>query len=182
MSLIPCVAFLRAINVEGHRVQMVELIGIIKALGLREATTFLASGNVLFSSSDGPVVLEQMLAEGLERALGYAVETFVRTLEELQNIAEHPVFLRVERESFAAHNIAFLHAPLDMRGESTVRALETEVDQFVVCGREIHWLCRTKQSESSFSNAVLEKRLGMPATFRTANTLRRLIAKAGRTP
>ncbi len=174
-------AFLRAINVGGHTLKMADLVEIVEALGLRDVSTFLASGNVLFSSPDDPEVLEQMLADGLERTLGYAVEVFVRTMDELQAIRAHPAFHRFEREAFVAHNIAFLHDPLDQKGASVVSALETQVDQFAVCGREIHWLCRKKQSESTFSNAILERTLGAPATFRTANTVERLLSKTGRT-
>ncbi len=56
-------------------------------------------------------------------------------------------------------------------------ALRTEVDDFRVHGREIHWLCRVGQSESDFSNAVFEKTTGVRATFRNINTVRKLAAK-----
>ncbi len=39
-------------------------------------------------------------------------------------------------------------------------ALKTDIDDFHVQGREVYWLCRRKQSESTFSNAMLEKAIG----------------------
>ena len=39
------------------------------------------------------------------------------------------------------------------------------------------WLSRKSQGESDFSNAVLEKRLGVRSTFRGMNTIVRLSAK-----
>ena len=39
-------------------------------------------------------------------------------------------------------------------------ALKTDIDDFHVQGREVYWLCRVKQSDSKFSNVVLEKTLG----------------------
>jgi uncharacterized protein (DUF1697 family) len=56
-------------------------------------------------------------------------------------------------------------------------ALRTAIDDFQVQGREIYWLCRKKQSESTISNAVLEKALGRQLTLRGANTIRRMDAK-----
>jgi uncharacterized protein (DUF1697 family) len=53
----------------------------------------------------------------------------------------------------------------------------TEIDDFHVHGREVYWLCRQKMSESAFSGALLEKTIGMPATMRNANTVKRLAAK-----
>ena len=38
-------------------------------------------------------------------------------------------------------------------------------------------MCRKKQSESTFSNAVLEKTLGMPSTLRGVNTINRIAEK-----
>ena len=56
-------------------------------------------------------------------------------------------------------------------------ALKTDIDDFATQEREIYWLCRKKQSESTFSNAVLEKTLGRQATFRGANTVQKMAAK-----
>ena len=44
-------------------------------------------------------------------------------------------------------------------------------------GRELYWLSRQKQSESTFSNNLFEKALRARSTFRGVNTLRKLLAK-----
>ena len=44
------VAFLRAINVGGHVVPMARLAELFRGLGLAEVETFIASGNVIFST------------------------------------------------------------------------------------------------------------------------------------
>ena len=43
-------AFLRAINVGGHTVTMDTLRGLFEGLGLDDVETFIASGNVIFTS------------------------------------------------------------------------------------------------------------------------------------
>ncbi len=53
----------------------------------------------------------------------------------------------------------------------------TESDEFRVGGREVYWLSHLRMSHSDFSGAKLEKILGMPATLRNVNTVRRLAAK-----
>ena len=50
----------------------------------------------------------------------------------------------------------------------------TGTDEFHVHGREVYWLCRGRTSDSKFSGALLEKALGMPATFRNVTTVRKL--------
>jgi uncharacterized protein (DUF1697 family) len=80
-------------------------------------------------------------------------------------------------EAAAALNVAFLADPLDGASQRRLMALRTDIDDFHVRGREIYWLCRKKQSESTFSNAVLEKTLGRPSTLRGVNTLKKLAEK-----
>ena len=45
------VAFLRAVNVGGRIVKMDELRGLFTEVGLSEVETFIASGNVIFSTN-----------------------------------------------------------------------------------------------------------------------------------
>jgi uncharacterized protein (DUF1697 family) len=55
--------------------------------------------------------------------------------------------------------------------------LAGRVDSFQVSQRELYWLCRKSFSESEVSGALLEKKLGMAATLRNINTVRRIVAK-----
>jgi uncharacterized protein (DUF1697 family) len=80
-------------------------------------------------------------------------------------------------ESAAALNIAFLENPPGSPATEKLQALTSEIDYFHVNQSEVYWLCLKKQSESTFSNAVLEKSLGLRATMRGANTIRKLAEK-----
>jgi hypothetical protein len=53
----------------------------------------------------------------------------------------------------------------------------TPIDDFHVHEREVYWLARRKISESTFSGALLEKTIGLPATVRNATTVKMLAAK-----
>jgi len=56
-------------------------------------------------------------------------------------------------------------------------ALKTDIDDFHVHQREIYWLCLKKQSDSTFSNVLLERKLGLQSTLRGLNTIRKIAAK-----
>jgi uncharacterized protein (DUF1697 family) len=169
-----CVAFLRAINVGGHTVTMDALRGHFADLGIADPETFIASGNVIFATRARSLpALETKIERHLERALGYAVATFLRTDAELAAIVARADTL----PEATAHNVGLLKAPLTGAQRRALKGLETEIDRFETHGRELHWLGATKQSQSTFSNAVFEKTLGLSATFRGLNTLRRLAAK-----
>ena len=172
------IAFLRAINVGGHTVKMDALRGILRVVGILNVETFIASGNVLFETgSKDSGVLEKKIESKLREALGYDVATFVRTDAELKAIAEYKPFPQSQLDAATAFNVAFLKESLDDQRTKKVMSLRTGIDDFHVHGRELYWLCKKKQSDSTFSNAVLEKTLGRPSTIRGVNTIQKIAVK-----
>jgi uncharacterized protein (DUF1697 family) len=172
------IAFLRAINVGGHVVKMDVLRGLFESLGFSSVETFIASGNVLFETgSKDSAVLEKKIESKLRAALDYDVATFIRTDAELKAVANYKAFVQSQLDAATAFNVAFLKEPLDDNLHQKVMALRTDIDDFHVHGRELYWLCKKKQSESTFSNAVLEKTLGRPSTIRGVNTIQKIAAK-----
>jgi uncharacterized protein (DUF1697 family) len=173
-------AFLRAINVGGHTVTMAKLRGIFEDLGFDDVETFIASGNVIFSSpSKSIAALERKIEDRLQDSLGYQVVTFIRTAPEVVAIASYRPFPEVQIRSAGASCVGFMAQPLDAAARRSLAALKSEIDDFQVNDREVYWLCKLKQSESKFSNAVFERTTGVRVTFRGANTVARLAVKAG---
>lgn len=172
------VAFLRAINVGGHTVTMERLRALFEELGLAKVESFIASGNLIFESgAKSAPALAAKIERHLERALGYAVATMLRTDREVAEVARRPAFVAQEIAHAKAFNVAFLRSPAPPGAERALDALRTELDDFRVAGSEVYWLCRVKQSESTFSGARFEKLLGTPATWRGLKTVERLAAK-----
>jgi len=172
------VAFLRAINVGGHTVSMDTLRREFEAIGLKDVETFIASGNVVFTAPPGKATaLERKIEKRLHDSLGYEVRTFIRTEAEVAAIAAYKPFEEAQLRSAQAVNVAFLGDPLEPAAVKLLMAMRTPIDDFHVNGREMYWLCRKKQSESTFSNARFEKALGGRATFRGVKTIVKLAAK-----
>ncbi len=171
-------AFLRAINVGGHTVKMDHLRQIFESLGLSNVETFIASGNVIFDVKAGNVkTLEKKIEDKLHEALGYEVATFIRTDTELAEIAKYEPFPQSKLDAAMALNIGFLADALNNPSQQKLMALQTDIDDFHIHGREIYWLCRKKQSDSKISNTVIEKALGIKTTLRGANTVNKLAEK-----
>ena len=176
-------AFLRAINVGGHTVTMDKLRGLFEALGAREVETFIASGNVTFSSPAKDLeALRRKIESHLHASLGYEVTTLLRTEAELAAIARYRPFPVARLRSAGSFNVGFLAEPLGAGQQKALMALKTAIDDFHVHGRELYWLCKKRQSESDFSNVVFERAVKVRATFRGANTVAKLAAKYGLTP
>lgn len=172
------VAFLRAINVGGHVVKMNVLREQFEALGFADVDTFIASGNVLFSSRATTVaVLERKIEDRLKAALGYEVATFVRTCDEVNAMAAYAPFPPAMVRTAVSVWVGFLAAPMPPAAQQALRALETPFDTFHVNGREVYWLRRKKQSESKLSNTVIERALKARCSFRGMNTIVRLTSR-----
>jgi uncharacterized protein (DUF1697 family) len=169
-------AFLRAINVGGHHlVKMEALRGHFEDLGFAAVETFIASGNVIFQAKSAKSAnLESKIERHLERVLGHTVATFLRTESELAAIHTHAVD---GLEGAPVPNIGFLAAPIGAQAQAALMALQTPTDEFHLHGREMYWLCRTRQSESPVTIARLERAIEAKVTFRGAGTVARLAAK-----
>jgi uncharacterized protein (DUF1697 family) len=171
------VAFLRAINVGGHRVKMDRLRSLFEELGFANVETFIASGNVIFEVPEEDTrALEKRIEEHLKNSLGYAVTTFLRTPEELERIVKYRPFEEYspESEDFRQY-VAFITTAHGDEMQVKLDTLRTATDEFHINGREIYWLRRINVGESEFSGDVLEKVIGIPATMRNCTTLRKLV-------
>jgi uncharacterized protein (DUF1697 family) len=148
-------------------------------MGIAGAETFIASGNVFFTSRATPATLQARIEKGLRARLGYDVATFLRTDTELAAIAQHRPFAASELEAANTFVVGFVAEPLTASATRTLLALRNDDDDFHVHRREIYWMSRRKQSDSTFSNAVLERALGTRTTFRGMNTIVRLVDRLG---
>jgi uncharacterized protein (DUF1697 family) len=169
------IAFLRAINVSGRSIKMDALTEYFQQLGYQEVVTFITTGNVIFES---PLPSTAQLAAEIEAAiaplLGFKSEVFVRTEPDLQAILATAAGLAPQLPSGGEVNVAFLGAPLTELQEKSLAALSSNVDEFLVQGSEVYWICRVAQNASKFSNGVFEQKLKIRSTFRRASMLIKL--------
>jgi uncharacterized protein (DUF1697 family) len=171
-------AFLRAVNVGGRVVKMQALKSALESMGLDEVESFIASGNLVFSSK-GVKGLDVKIASGLERACGFEVPVFVRTIEEVAAAAAHDPFPHRDTACFPTYLVGFLSKNLDAAGVERISSLETPEDRFHVRGRDFWWLSKHHQARSAITGRQLEKALGQPTTLRNVNTVRRMAEKFG---
>ena len=170
-------AFLRGINLgRHHRVTSAQLRSCFEELGLREVSTFRASGNVVFDA-ERPDGLGQSIEEGLAAALGYEVPVFLRTAAELRTIAAHRPFDReLVDSSEGTLQVSLLSARPSKKVRDQVLALATDQDRLAFGDRELYWLPSGGMRDSPLDLRAIEKLLG-PDTRRTKGTVEELAAK-----
>ena len=172
------VAFLRAVNVGGRIVKMDELREHFTEAGFSDVETFIASGNVIFSSTQkSTAVAEEALEKHLKKALGYDVATFIRTTAEVAEAAAHEPFAAQHVTTAGAYVAAFLKGPLDPAGKKGLAALASPEDRFLANGSVVYWLSTLRQSETKLTLVKFERAVGSSATMRAMTSLKKLAAK-----
>jgi uncharacterized protein (DUF1697 family) len=130
---------------------------------------------VIFRSpAKDSAALETKIESRLARELGYEVKTFIRSDAEVGDVARREPF---SAGAGATLYVGFLKTEPDRAAAENLQALQSDIDDLTVIGRELYWRCRVASSESKLSGARLEKTLGMATTLRNVNTVRRLAAK-----
>ena len=175
-------AFLRGMNVGGHRVSMADLRAHIESLGVTNVETFIASGNVIFDAGrrQTAVALERAIESCLLERLGYPVSTFLRTPQELAAIARAVPFdaTEIETPGYTVH-VGFLRTAPDHALQTLLKASETSFDAFGTGSRELYWLCRGKLTESTVKWTAIERAIDGSVTMRNLTTVRKLVQRYG---
>jgi uncharacterized protein (DUF1697 family) len=171
-------AFLRGINLGKRRLKMEVLRARFEEMKFRQVATFIASGNVVFTSGAGnAAALERKIEGHLAQTLGYAVDTYVRTRAELEAIATFAAFpaSQLATPEYSTLVILLKEALAPELARQLI-GVRSEVDEFNVRGREIYWWCRIKMSDSTIWSRPEVKTLRLPSsTMRNRNTLLRLV-------
>jgi len=164
------VALLRAVNVGGTgKLPMVELKAIADACGFGSARTFIASGNLLFTSDRSEAEVAATLEAKLEDSFGKHVATFVRTAAEMAEVATSNPF-RDDRPSRV-----MVHFIGEESGQAMLdTAINIEGERMALGRRAIY---------VSYGAGIGQSKLKLPVaregTARNMNTVAKLAALAG---
>jgi uncharacterized protein (DUF1697 family) len=166
------VALLRAVNVGGTGIiRMADLKALCEAIGFRDVTTLLQSGNVAFRAKGTDAGIAKKLADAIEKSHGFRPAVMVRTADEIAAVMAANPF-KAEEKSDPAHLI------VSFAGDAPSSGAAERVAAMFLSGRELYIHYATGQGTSKVTNTVIERALGVPATARNWNTIGKLLALA----
>lgn len=171
------VAFLRAINLGSkRRVAMADLREELEALGYDDVSTYIASGNAIFTATGKATALEAAIEGPIATRFGFEIPTFVRTATQVRKV--------VELEPFGAIGdgdhwyVTFLKSKPTAAQAKAVAALSNDTDTLEIHGTELHQLIHGTLLESSIKATALDQALGgIVGTNRNSTMLRKLLDK-----
>ena len=155
---------------------MAALRGNFVELGFTNVRTFIASGNVIFDAPAKPALLERRIEKHLHSALGYEVDTFIRSLAEVrQVVADVESQFEAQLANGSKVYVGFLRALPQVENQQQIKALSNDVDVMSFGERELYWLCHKSMADTTVTGPRLAKALGGSTTARNITSLRKLI-------
>ena len=180
------VALLRGINVGGkNKVAMADLRALAEELGHTGVSTYIQSGNLLFTagSSAGSAALASALADAIKERLGVAAPVVVVTREELGKIhAANP--FPGESDPKKLHAVVLSAPPaagLTAKLDAAVAASEAKgaPDSVATVGRTLYLHTPAGYGNSDLSASVLrivsDAKAGVTGTARNWATIEKLL-------
>ena len=166
------VALLRAVNVGGRQLKMADLKGVAEQLGLGSPRTYIASGNLLFTSAKDEPSVKRVLEEALSEHMGKTVEVMVRTATELARVVADNPFADEPRNRVVA---IFLDAAPDA---DVIASAKNVADERLALG--------TREIYVHFPSGQGQSKLAFPprlrGTGRNMNTVAKLAELAREIP
>jgi uncharacterized protein (DUF1697 family) len=168
------VALLRGINVGGKMLPMKELMGLFVAAGCRDVTTYIQSGNVVFSA-DAKVVagLDSLVTARVEKLFGLRVPVVLRTAAEIDAVIRGNPFLKAGAGEEMLH-VCFLADLPDADRVAGLDAGRSAPDSFAVVGREIYMQLVNGAAKTKLTNAYFDSKLRTVSTMRNWRTVLKL--------
>jgi uncharacterized protein (DUF1697 family) len=175
------VALLRSVNVAGHgRVAMDELRASFDALGYTDVTTYIQTGNVLFTTSSRS---EASIASSIEQRLaedfGDSPAVLVRSVADLRRVEASSPYAKAGANP-ARHHVTFLATAPSKAALDALRLPQSGRDELVVDGKEVYVYTPDGYGNSKYTGSFLERRLGVVSTTRNWNTVTKLCELAKR--
>jgi uncharacterized protein (DUF1697 family) len=168
-------ALIRGINVGGRaKVKMDDLRNVFAALGHGDITTYIQSGNVVFSTAprSAPKVAAA-IEDRIREDLGLGVTVLLRTDQELGDVIAANPFLAGGADPARLHATFLVDTPAPERLDH-VAVPDSGPDEFAIVGREVYLHCPEGYGRTKLNNTLWERRLGVAATTRNWNTVVKL--------
>ena len=158
-----------------NKVPMSTLRTILSAAGLKDAWTFIQSGNVIARSNLDQTGIEDFVHKEIQNKIGPDITVIARTVEQFQEICRQNPFVNVDT---ARVYFTVLASPPDSVQLKNFLSTDFSPEKIQVIGDTIYTLYNTKYSDSKFTNNFFENKLKIKATTRNFNTMNQLVELA----
>ena len=171
------ISMLRGVNVGGHsKIKMDALRALYESMKLREAQTYVQSGNVIFWTDERDIArLAKRIEDGIERKLRFRPDVILRTATEMREVIARNPFAK--RRGIEPSKLLVTFLGSDPGAEAREKILQTKCDpeELRIEERELYIYFPNGFGRSKLSWAGLEKTLKTPGTARNWNSVTKML-------
>jgi uncharacterized protein (DUF1697 family) len=174
------ISMLRGVNVGGHnKIKMDALRALYESLKLRDAQTYVQSGNVIFRTDGRDFTrVAKRIEDGIERKFRFRPDVILRTAAEMRGVVAKNPFAK--RRGIAPGKLlaSFLASDPGEEGREKVRQMKCDPEELRIEGREVYIYFPNGMGRSKLQWSGLDKMLKMPATGRNWNSVTKMLEMA----
>src|SRR5580700_6292814 len=171
------ISLLRGINVVGHnKIKMEALRALFVSLKLRDAQTYIQSGNVVFRTQEPDLAkLARKIENGIEKNFGFRPAVILRTSSELRDVIARNPFANRRDIHPSKLLVTFLAGDPGAEARENILKLKTDPEELRIDGRELYIYFPNGMARPKFSWPTIEKMLKTPGTGRNWNSVIKLL-------
>lgn len=172
------IAFFRGINVGGHhKLLMKELKALLDGMGCKNVSTYIQSGNVVFSHKEFQArALEASIARAVNSTFGFEPRVMLLTSDQLIAARSNNPFPAAECEPKTLH-FFFLSENVERADWEALDSLKSNTECFELI-KDVFYLYAPDGIGRSKLAAKVEKHLGVPVTARNWRTVEKVLQLA----
>ena len=177
------VALLKSLNVGAHnRISMKDLAQVFVDAGCDDVSTYIQSGNVLFSASAAHArKVPALVTAALARGFDVASPVVLRDAAALAKVGRHNPFL-ARGEDEARLHVAFLDGAPPAAKVKALDHARWAPDAFVVQGPDIYLCLPNGVGRTRLTTSWFETQLGLPNTWRNWKSVKDLARRVESAP
>ncbi|MGH9735507.1 MAG: DUF1697 domain-containing protein [Candidatus Acidiferrales bacterium] len=168
------IALLRGVNVGQNVLKMERLRELCAKIGMKNARTYVQSGNLVFQADGNASKWEQALERKLAGETRLPVTVLVRTAAEMKKVLAANPFLKENGIDTKRLAVVFLQEAPSKPALEKMRAVDAGNERFHSVGREIYIHCPDGFGRTKLY--ALDKFLAQRTTTRNWNTVTKLCA------
>lgn len=171
------ISILRGINVGGQKkIKMSDLQTLYENLHFTDVTTYIQSGNVIFSTNDTTIdSISKKIEQAIFKKYKFEVPVIIRTQEEMSEVLSSNPFLKQKDIDIERLYVTFLNEKPSQASVSALESLDYSPDKFSIKNKEIFLYCPNSYGKTKFNNNFFESKLKLQATTRNWNTVTTLV-------
>lgn len=174
------ISLLRAVNLGPHnKVKMEALRELYADLGLRDAQTYVQSGNVVFRTDARDLArLRKRIESAIEKTFGVRTDVILRTPAELKAVIARNPFAKRTGVEPAKLIVSFLGGEPAPDAHEKIAQIKVGREELRLDGRELYIHYVDGQGRSKLTPVVIERALKVSGTARNWNTVTKLLEMA----